>query len=62
MSFGIDGTWLAPVLCQGEPTVAGVRGLKNNPATFHHKLVEVNRFVSHNFEDFTLFDLACGAA
>jgi len=28
--------------------------LKNGPAAYNHKLVEVTGFVSHDFEDFTL--------
>lgn len=30
--------------------------LKNDPAAYNHKLVEVTGFVSHDFEDFTIFD------
>jgi hypothetical protein len=33
--------------------------LKRDPAAYNHKLVEVTAFVSHGFEDFTLFDPAC---
>jgi hypothetical protein len=33
--------------------------LKSDPKTYNHKLVEVTGFVSHGFEDFTLFDPAC---
>ncbi|HYV09761.1 MAG TPA: hypothetical protein VE980_02535 [Pyrinomonadaceae bacterium] len=35
--------------------------LKSDPKTYNHKLVEVTGFVSHGFEDFTLFDPACGS-
>ena len=35
--------------------------LKKDPAAFDHKLVEVTAFLSHGFEDFTLFDPACPA-
>lgn len=33
--------------------------LKNDPAAYNHKLVEVTAFVSHAFEDFSLFDPSC---
>lgn len=33
--------------------------LKNDPNKYNHKLVEVTAFISHGFEDFTLFDLEC---
>ena len=33
--------------------------LKNDPASYNHKLVEVTGFVSHDFEDFTMFDPTC---
>jgi hypothetical protein len=33
--------------------------LKGDPAAYNHKLVEVTGFVSHDFEDFTLFDPTC---
>jgi hypothetical protein len=33
--------------------------LKNTPPAFHHVLVDVSGFVSHGFEDFTLFDPTC---
>lgn len=42
-----------------ETTKATVCQLKNDPRAFNHKLVEVSGFVSHGFEDFTLFDPTC---
>lgn len=33
--------------------------LKSDPGSYNHKLVEVTGFVSHGFEDFTLFDPTC---
>ena len=33
--------------------------LQDDPAAYNHRLVEVTAFVSHGFEDFGLFDLAC---
>jgi hypothetical protein len=33
--------------------------LKADPAAYNHKLVEVDGFVMHGFEDFTLIDPAC---
>lgn len=35
--------------------------LKSDPASYNHKLVEVTSFVSHGFEDFTLFDPICSS-
>lgn len=35
--------------------------LKKNPAAYNHKLVEVTGFISHGFEDFTLFEPACSS-
>lgn len=42
-----------------EPVKTTVCQLKNNPPAYNHKLVEVSGFVSHAFEDFTLFDPSC---
>jgi len=33
--------------------------LTSDPAAYNHKLVQVTAFVSHDFEDFTLFDPNC---
>lgn len=33
--------------------------LKNDPSAYNHQLVEVTAFVSHDFEDFTLFEPTC---
>lgn len=33
--------------------------LEKDPPAYNHKLVQVTGFVSHGFEDFTLFDPAC---
>jgi len=33
--------------------------LKNDPAAYNHKLVEVTGFISHGFEDFGISDPAC---
>jgi hypothetical protein len=46
--------------CQ-EPVKLSVCQLKNNPAAHNHQLVEVTAFVSHGFEDFTLFDPTCSS-
>jgi hypothetical protein len=35
--------------------------LKNDPASYNHHLVEVTAFVSHDFEDFSLFDPGCSS-
>src|SRR5262249_5575432 len=50
--FVIDG------LCQ-EPIKVEVCQLKDDPAAYNHKLVQVTGFISHGFEDFTLFDPTC---
>jgi hypothetical protein len=42
-----------------ERTKVTVCQLKENPAAYNHKLVEVTGFISHAFEDFTIFDPAC---
>jgi hypothetical protein len=49
----IDAAW-----CQ-EPEKVTACQLKENPAAYNHKLVEVTGFVSHGFEDFGLFDPSC---
>ena len=33
--------------------------LKKDPAAYNHQLIEITGFVSHGFEDFTLFDPVC---
>ena len=35
--------------------------LRADPASYDHKLVEITGFISHGFEDFSLFDPACTA-
>lgn len=35
--------------------------LKKNPVAYNHKLIEVTGFVSHGFEDFTMFEPACSS-
>lgn len=47
-------------MCE-EPESVTVCQLKNDPAAYNHKLVEVTAFVSHDFEDFTLFDPECAS-
>jgi hypothetical protein len=42
-----------------EPVKVSVCQLKNDPPAYNHKLVVVTGFVSHGFEDFTLFDPDC---
>jgi len=44
-----------------EPVKVTVCKLKNDPAAYNHKLVEVTGFISHGFEDFTLFDPGCSS-
>lgn len=48
------------VLLRGEtPEKITICKLKNDPAAHRHKLVQVEGFASHGFEDFTLFDPNC---
>jgi hypothetical protein len=54
--FIIAGTLFG--ICE-EPLKANLCEVKANPPAFNHKLVEITAFVSHDFEDFTLFDPAC---
>src|SRR5215510_3693408 len=52
-------TLVAISACEEQPEKLTVCQLKNDPAAYNHKLVEVTAFVSHDFEDFTLIDPAC---
>jgi hypothetical protein len=45
--------------CEEKPLAVSACELKNDPAAYNHKLVEVTAFVSHGFEDFALFDPSC---
>jgi hypothetical protein len=45
--------------CQEQPEKVTVCQLKNSPPAYNHKLIEVTAFVSHDFEDFTVFDPTC---
>lgn len=42
-----------------QPEKVTVCQLKSNPPAYNHKLIQVEAFVSHDFEDFTLFDPVC---
>jgi hypothetical protein len=44
-----------------EPTKATVCQLKSDPPAYNHKLIEISGFVSHAFEDFSLFDPTCSS-
>jgi hypothetical protein len=44
-----------------EPIKVMVCQLKNDPAAYNHKLIQVTGFISHGFEDFTLFDPNCSS-
>jgi hypothetical protein len=58
---------LASALCftqnksENYPLAVTVCQLKADPPAYNHKLVEVTAFVSHAFEDFTLFDPTCSS-
>jgi hypothetical protein len=45
--------------CEETPQPVTVCELKSDPAAYNHKLVEITGFISHGFEDFTLFDPTC---
>lgn len=44
-----------------QPATVTICQLKSDPAAYNHKLVEVTGFVSHAFEDFTVFDPTCAS-
>jgi hypothetical protein len=45
--------------CSREPVEVSACQLKADPPAYDHKIVRVTGFVSHAFEDFTLFDPKC---
>jgi len=51
----------AIAMCEDAPQAVTVCQLKGDPAAYNHKLVEVTGFVSHAFEDFSLFDPTCSS-
>jgi hypothetical protein len=53
------GICLSATCRSEEPQKVSVCQLENDPAAYNHKLVEVEALVSHDFEDFTLFDPIC---
>jgi hypothetical protein len=57
-SFGFCFTEIG--MCQ-EPEKVTVCQVKTNPAEYNHQLIEVTGFVSHGFEDFTIFDPTCSS-
>jgi len=44
-----------------EPQKVSACQLKDDPAAYNHKLIEVTGFVSHGFEDFGVFDPICAS-
>jgi hypothetical protein len=51
---------LFPIALRSQETIhATTCDLKQKPADFNHKLVEVTGYVSHGFEEFELFDPRC---
>jgi hypothetical protein len=62
---GIAGVMLCVLVvcgtacCQEQPEKVTVCQLKIAPPAYNHKLIEVTAFVSHDFEDFTVFDPTC---
>jgi hypothetical protein len=51
VAVGSDEAPLKVTICQ----------LKDDPAAYNHKLIEVTGFISHGFEDFTLLDPSCSS-
>ena len=47
--------------CEEAPEPASICEVKNNPAAFNHKFLELTGFVEHGFEDFTFLDPHCPA-
>jgi hypothetical protein len=67
--LGISAAIVVCLLCFGrvafgeeQPEGVSLCQLKNDPAAYNHKLVELTGFVSHGFEDFTLFDPTCSSS
>lgn len=44
-----------------EPIKVTACRLKDDPAAYNHKLIQVTGFISHGFENFTLFDPSCSS-
>jgi hypothetical protein len=44
-----------------EPIKASLCQVQNNPAAYNHKLIEITGFVSHGFEDSSVFDPECSS-
>jgi hypothetical protein len=42
-----------------EPEKVSLCQIKNDPAKYNHRLVEITGFISHGFEDFAISDPAC---
>jgi hypothetical protein len=53
--------FLAAATRAQEPEKVTLCQLKSDPAALNHHLIEVTAFVSHGFENFTLFDPTCPA-
>lgn len=51
----------APSTVSSERVKVSYCDLKKNPLAYNHKLIEVTGFVSHGFENFTLFEPACSS-
>lgn len=59
--LAVAGVFLFATIARAEePQKVTVCQLKGNPGAFDRKLIEVAGFVSHDFEDFSLFDPTCG--
>lgn len=53
--------WVAKFGWCDQPVDVTVCQLKANPPAYNHKLIRVTGFVSHAYEDFTIFDPECSS-
>ena len=52
---------LAALAARHEAATVSLCDLVKNPAAYDKKIIEITAFVSHGFEDFTLFDPRCSS-
>src|SRR5690242_6975804 len=57
--LGCTFFFAAIAACQEQPQNVSLCQLQTNPTAYDHKLVEVTGFVSHDFENFTVFNPTC---
>lgn len=59
LALGAIASAQTPIPAEEQPALVTICQLESDPAAYNHKLVEVTGFVSHAFEDFTVFDPIC---